>query len=69
MFFNKMVCSITGCIQQVGEVRLKHSETMGEVFINHVKTLSNGDSAEQVRFEWKKAITLAKVKRECPEAV
>ena len=37
--------------------------------INHVKTLSNGDSAEQVRFEWAKARTLAKVTRECAEVV
>ena len=63
--------SITECIQ-VGVVRMKYSETIQETFqesINHVKTLSNGDSAEQVRFEWAKARTLAKVKRECAEAV
>ena len=39
------------------------------ISINHVKTLSNGDSPELVRFEWAKARTLAKVKRECAEAV
>ena len=64
--------SITECIQQVGVVRMKYSETIQEAFqesINHVKILSNGDSAEQVRFEWEKAITLAKVKRECAETV
>ena len=64
--------SITECIQHVGVVRMKYSETIQEAFqesINHVKTLSNGDSAEHVRFEWAKARTLAKVKRECAEAV
>ena len=66
------VFSITECIQQVGVVRMKYLETIQEAFqesINHVKTLSNGDSAEQVRFEWAKARTLVKVKRECAEAV
>ena len=64
--------SNTECIQQLGVVRMKYSETIQEAFqesINHVKTLSNGDSAEQVRFVWAKARTLAKVKRECAEAV
>ena len=66
------VFSITECIQQVGVVRMKHLETIQEAYkesLNHVKTLSNGDSAEQVRFNWAKARTLAKVKRECAEAV
>ena len=49
---------------------MKHLETIQfQESINHVKTLSNGDSAEQVRFEWAKAKTLAKVKREFAEAV
>ena len=51
------VFSITECIQQVGVVRMKYSDTIQEAFqesINHVKTLCNRDSAEQVRFEWAK---------------
>ena len=47
---------------------MKYLETIQEAFqesINHAK----GDSAEQVQFEWAKARTLAKVKRECAEVV
>ena len=64
---NDMVCSITECIQQVGVVRMKHSEIIKEVFQESINPIQL--RFRQVRFEWAKARTLAKLKRKWAEAV